>query len=246
MIFTNKGKMYRLLVNDIPVGTNSTKGTPIKALISMEQDEEPATMYSIYRDTEAKYVLFVTKNGIVKKTSLDEYINTKKKNGIGAISLREGDKLAAVTLIKDESLVLVTANGYVLKFNSLEIGATSRMTTGVKGINLGEDDYIVSALPIRNPNDALAIFSETGLGKKILPAEAVSQKRGGKGLICYKVSNATGPVRAATMICDEDTLLLIGDKTSICIAATDIPALGRASVGNQMIKNGKVIAVSKV
>ena len=246
MIFTNKGKMYRLLVNDIPVGTNSTKGTPIKALISMEQDEEPATMYSIYRDTEAKYVLFVTKNGIVKKTSLDEYINTKKKNGIGAISLREGDKLAAVTLIKDESLVLVTANGYVLKFNSLEIGATSRMTTGVKGINLGEDDYIVSALPIRNPNDALAIFSETGLGKKILPAEAVSQKRGGKGLICYKVSNTTGPVRAATMICDEDTLLLIGDKTSICIAATDIPALGRASVGNQMIKNGKVIAVSKV
>jgi DNA gyrase/topoisomerase IV subunit A len=85
-----------------------------------------------------------------------------------------------------------------------------------------------------------------GLGKKILPKEAISQKRGGKGLICYKTSDATGPVSAAAMISDEDTVLLIGDKTSICIAATDIPALGRASSGNQMIKNGKVIAVSKV
>ena len=246
MIFTNKGKMYRLLVNDIPAGTNTTKGTPIKALVAMESDEEPATMYSIYRDTDAKYVLFITKNGIVKKTTLDEYANTKKKNGIGAISLREGDSLAAVSLIKDEPLIIVSKNGYVIRFDSLEIGATSRMTTGVKGINLGADDEVIAALPVRNKNDALALFSETGLGKKILPKEAISQKRGGKGLICYKISDATGPVRAAAMVSDEDNLLIVSDKTSICIAATDIPALGRASIGNQMIKSGKVKTVSKV
>ncbi len=246
MIFTNKGKMYRLLVNDIPAGTNTTKGTPIKALVAMESDEEPATMYSIYRDTDAKYVLFITKNGIVKKTTLDEYANTKKKNGIGAITLREGDSLAAVSLIKDEPLIIVSKNGYVIRFDSLEIGATSRMTTGVKGINLGADDEVIAALPVRNKNDALALFSETGLGKKILPKEAISQKRGGKGLICYKVSDATGPVRAAAMVSDEDNLLIVSDKTSICIAATDIPALGRASIGNQMIKSGKVKTVSKV
>ena len=246
MIFTNKGKMYRLLVNDIPVGTNTTKGTPIKALIATESDEEPATMYSIYRDTDAKYVLFVTKNGIVKKTTLDEYTNTKKKNGIGAITLREGDSLAAVSLIKDEPLIIVSKNGYVIRFDSLEVGATSRMTTGVKGINLGADDEVIAALPVRNKNDALALFSETGLGKKILPKEAISQKRGGKGLICYKVSDTTGPVRAAAMVSDEDNLLIVSDKTSICIAATDIPALGRASIGNQMIKSGKVKTVSKV
>lgn len=246
MIFSDKGKMYRLLVNDIPVGTNTSKGTPIKALVSMEQDEEPATMYSIYRDTDAKYVLFVTKNGIVKKTTLDEYTNTKKKNGIGAITLREGDSLAAVSLIKDEPLIIVSTNGYVIRFDSKEIGSTSRMTTGVKGINLDKDDYVVAALPVRNSDDALALFSETGLGKKILPKEAVTQKRGGKGLICYKTTEATGPVRAAAMVSDEDTLLVVSNKTSICIAATDIPALGRASIGNQMIKNGKVITVSKV
>lgn len=246
MIFSDKGKMYRLLVNDIPVGTNTTKGTPIKALVSMEPDENPSTMYSIYRDTEAKYVLFVTKQGIVKKTTLEEYTNTKKKNGIGAITLKEGDSLAAVSLVKDEPLMIISAQGYVIRFDSMEIGATSRMTTGVKGINLGKDDYVVAALPVRNNEDALALFSENGLGKKILPKEAISQKRGGKGLICYKITDATGPVSAATMVSDEDTILLIGDKTSICIAATDIPALGRASSGNQMIKNGKVIAVSKV
>ena len=246
MIFSNKGKMYRLLVNDIPVGTNTTKGTPIKALVSMESDEEPAIMYSIYRDTDAKYVFFTTKNGIVKKTTLDEYTNTKKKNGIGAITLKDGDELASVVLIKDEPIILVTEQGYVLRFDSKEIGATSRMTTGVKGINLVEGDSIICALPVRNPNDALALFSEKGLGKKILPKEAVTQKRGGRGLICYKISEVSGPVRAAAMVSDEDSLLLVGDKKSICIAATDIPALGRASSGNQMIKNERVIAVSKV
>jgi DNA gyrase subunit A len=246
MIFSNKGKMYRLLVNDIPVGTNTTKGTPAKALVSMESDEEPAIMYSIYRDTDAKYVFFTTKNGIVKKTTLDEYTNTKKKNGIGAITLKDGDELASVVLIKDEPIILVTEQGYVLRFDSKEIGATSRMTTGVKGINLVEGDSIICALPVRNSNDALALFSEEGLGKKILPKEAVTQKRGGRGLICYKVSEVSGPVRAAAMVSDEDSLLLVGDKKSICIAATDIPALGRASSGNQMIKNERVIAVSKV
>ena len=246
MIFSNQGRMYRLLVNDIPVGTNVSKGQSIKSLIAMETNEEPAVMYSIYRDTDAKYVLFATKNGVVKKTALEEYINTKKKTGIGAITLKEGDELASVTLIKDEPLMLVTKNGYVLKFNSAEVSATSRMTSGVKGINLSTGDEVIAALPIRNANDALALFSENGLGKKILPKEIVTQKRAGKGLVCYKTTDATGPVRAAAMVSDEDTVLLVGDKTSICISAAEIPAMGRATIGNQMIKNGKVIAVSKV
>ena len=246
MIFSNQGRMYRLLVNDIPVGTNVSKGQSIKSLVAMETNEEPAIMYSIYRDTDAKYVLFATKNGIVKKTALEEYINTKKKTGIGAISLKEGDELAAVTLIKDEPLAIVTKQGYVLRFSSTEVSATSRMTAGVKGINLSKGDEVIAALPVRNPDDALALFSENGLGKKILPKETITQKRTGKGAVCYKVTDATGPIRAAILVSDEDNILLVGDKTSICISATDIPAMGRVSIGNQMIKNGKVIAASKV
>lgn len=246
MIFSNKGKMYRLLVNDVPVGTNVSKGTSIKSLINMEMDEEPAVMYSIYRDTDAKYVLFVTKNGLVKKTTLDEYVKTKKKTGIAAISLKDGDELAAVSLVKDEPLILISEKGYGIHFDSLEVGATSRTTSGVKGINLGDDDKVVAAIPIRNKTDKLAIFVQNGLAKKFDLSELPIQKRGGKGLMCYKPTDSTGMVSAATMIEDGDSVLILGDKSSICIDATEIPTLGRPSIGNQVIKNSKILSVSKV
>ena len=246
MIFSDKGKMYRLLVNDIPVGTNVSKGTSVKSLINMDTDEQPAVMYSIYRDTDAQYVLFVTKNGLVKKTSLEEYVKTKKKTGIAAITLKEGDELAAVSLIKDEQLILITSNGMGIRFDSKEIGATSRATSGVKGINIGADDKIVAAMAVRNGNDKIAIFAHGGLSKKIDLSELPLQKRAGKGLICYKPTNSTGKIAAATLVEDSDSVLIVGDKTSICISASDIHNLGRSSIGNQVIKNSKILSVSKV
>ena len=246
MVFTDKGRMYRLLVNDIPVGTNVTKGQSIKSLIAMESDETPTVIYSVYRDTDAQFVLFVTKNGLVKKTTLDEYMKTKKKSGIAAISLREGDELAAVSLIKDEQLILVTSTGMCIRFNSNEITPTSRTTSGVKGITLAEGDYVVAALPVRNVGDQIALFAQNGLGKKFEMTELPLQKRAGKGLMCYKGSDATGSVTAATLVSDEDNVLILGDKSSICIEATEIPSLGRASIGNQLIKNSKILSVSKV
>ena len=246
MIFSNKGKMYRLLVNDIPVGTNVSKGQSIKSLINMETDEEPAVMYSIYRDTDAQFVLFVTKNGLVKKTSLEEYVKTKKKTGIAAISIKEGDELAAVSLVKDEQLILITKNGMAIRFDSKEVTPTSRATAGVKGIALGADDLVIAAQPVRNTKDKLAIFSQSGLSKKFGLEELPLQKRAGKGLMCYKPTDSTGPVSAAALVEDADNVLILGDKNSICIEAKEIPSLGRASIGNQVIKNSKIISVSKV
>ena len=246
MIFTNQGRMYRLLVNDIPIGTNVSQGQSVRSLISMEKDEEPVIIYSIYRDTDAKYVLFVTKNGIVKKTTLDEYVKTKKKTGIGAISFRENDELVAVSLIKDEMITIITENGYSLTFDSKEITPTSRMTIGVKGINLGEGDRVAAALAIRDKNDCLAIFSENGLAKKVAPSEMIVAKRAGKGVLCYKPTASSGKVVAATLVNDEDNVLVLGDKSSICVSAKEIPTLGRISLGNQIIKNSKIISVSKV
>ena len=246
MIFSNQGKMYRLLVNDVPVGTNTTKGQAVKSLVAMEAGEEPAVMYSIYRDTDAKYVLFVTKNGMVKKTTLDEYVKTKKKTGIAAITLKDGDSLAAVSLIKDEPLILITANGMSIKFDSNEITPTSRTTSGVKGINLADGDYVIAALPVRDSSDKLAIFSQSGLAKKIELSELPTQKRAGKGLICYKVANTTGLVAAACLVSDTDNILVLGEKSSICISANDLPNLGRAPTGNQIIKNTRINSVSKV
>mgnify|MGYP003603637489 CR=1 FL=1 len=246
MIFTDQGRMYRLLVNDIPVGTNVSKGQSIKSLVAMETNENPTIIYSIYRDTDAKYVLFVTKNGLVKKTTLDEYVKTKKKTGIAAITLKEGDSLAAVSLIKDEPIVLVTAEGMVINFNSSDITATSRATSGVKGIALKDGDSIVAALPVRHATDDLAVFSETGLGKKMKLAEFVLQKRGGKGLIGYKVTSSTGPLMGAALVANDDTILFVGDKNSICTNATEIPLLSRTSIGNQMIKTDHLMSVSKI
>ena len=246
MVFTDKGKMYRLLVNDIPVGTNVSKGTSIKSLINMDMDEQPAVMYSIYRDTDATYVLFITKNGLVKKTNLDEYIKTKKKTGIAAITIKEGDELAAVSLIKDEQIIITTSNGMSIRFDSNEISPTSRATSGVKGITLADGDSVVSGIPVRNAKDKLAVFVAGGSAKRIDLSELPLQKRAGKGLMCYKPTDSTGKVSAAALVEDGDCVLVIGDKGSICIEATEIPVLGRASIGNQVIKNSKIMSVSKV
>ena len=246
MIFTDKGKMYRLLVNDIPVGTNTSAGQSIKALVAMEPNENATVIYSIYRDTDAKYVLFVTKNGMVKKTALEEYIQTKKKTGIAAISIKEGDELVSVSLVKDEPIILLTKNGMGIKFNSLEVGATSRVTAGVKGINLNAKDQVVAALPVRDEKDYLAIFSHKGLAKKFPSSELPLQKRSGKGLICHKVTESNGELAAAALISDEDTLLVCGDSNTICIAAKDITAGSRAAIGTLAIKGNAVVSVSKV
>ena len=246
MIFTDKGKMYRLVVNNIPEGTNTTKGTPVRALIEMEAGENVRTIYSIYKDTDAKFVLFITKKGLVKKTNLEEYIGTKKSKGIGAITLKEGDAISSVTLVKDEPLIIVSQKGYAIKFNTSEITPTSRMTAGVKGINLSEDDEVIAALPIRHTEDDLAIFSSKGYGKRLPLSELPSQKRGGKGVMGYKENSISGFATAAQLVNDEDLTLLIGDKTSICISAKEIPVMTKSAMGNMMLKSNKILSVSKV
>ena len=246
MIFTNQGNMYRLLVDNIPVGTNVSKGTPITGLIEMEENEKPTVIYSIYRDTDAKYILFVTKGGLVKKTSLEEYTKTKKKNGILAINIKDNDELASVFLVKDEDIILITELGNAIRFNSMEIGATSRATSGVKGIGLKEGDAVSLALPIHDPNDQLGIFLSSGIGKKVKLSELPAQKRAGKGLAITKLNDEYDYVSAAALISDEDNVLIVGNLTSVCISAADVPSLGRAATGNIMIKGNKIKSVSKI
>ena len=246
MVFTDKGRMYRILVDNIPEGTNASKGVPIKSLIEVESFENPTLIYSIYYDTDAKYILFVTKNGTIKKTPLDEYSKTKKRSGVTAISLREGDEIASVSLIKDEQIMLLSKNGMAIKFKTSDVSPSGRATMGVKGINLGAEDEVVSALPIRNEEDQLAIFTENGLGKRVKLSEFVSQTRGGKGVICYKPNGSTGKVVSATLVSDTDSLLVSGSKKSICISANDITTVGRTSSGVQIIKEGCITSISKI
>lgn len=240
MIFTNQGNMYRLLVDDIPEGTNASKGFPVDALVEMNSNEKAQVIYSIYRDTTAQYICFVTKQGIIKKTSLDEYLKTSKKKGLIAIKLREGDEIASAFLIKDENVFIFTKKNQGIRFKSTDVGATSRITTGIKGIELNKEDEVLTAIPIRNENDYLAIFSENGMGKKFPVKDITIQGRGGKGQKYGK-----DPVAAITLLDNNDTVLVVGNKTSICVKASDIPISNKNTIGNIIIK-GNIVGVSKI
>ena len=245
LLFTNKGKMYRIIVDNIPIGTNVSKGSNVSTLINLENDEKVIAITNLARGNENKYVVFITKNGLFKKTSIEEYTKTKRSTGIAAINLKDGDSIANIELMNDEDMIVITKKGYSIHFETKEIAAIGRVTAGVKAIKLADDDEVLVGLPIRDKKETIAIFSSFGNAKKTNIDEFPLQARAGKGVVAYKVSPATGDVVGATMINDEDNILLVG-KTSICVAATDIPQLGRAAIGNIMIKNGQINSITKL
>ncbi len=241
MVFSSKGKMYRVLVDNIPEGTNASNGTPISTLIEFENGEKPMAFTTMTRDTDKKFIFFATKNGTIKKVPLDEY-DKMKRTGIIAISFKDGDELADVTFINQEQMLLVTKNGMTIRFGTAEMPISSRTAQGVKGMKLNDGDSVIAALPIVNPADYLAIVSKNGLGKKMQIDELTLQNRGGKGLLCYK-----GEIAGAEIIKESDNLLINGDKSSIVISGKDIPTLGRVSMGNIMLKNNEqVISITQV
>ena len=241
MVFSSKGKMYRVLVDNIPESTNASNGTPISTLIEFENGEKPMAFTTMTRDTDKKFIFFATKNGTIKKVPLDEY-DKMKRTGIIAISFKDGDELADVTFINQEQMLLVTKNGMAIRFGTAEMPISSRTAQGVKGMKLNDGDSVIAALPIVDPVDYLAIVSKNGLGKKMQIDELTLQNRGGKGLLCYK-----GEIAGAEIIKESDNLLINGDKSSIVISGKDIPTLGRISMGNIMLKNNEqVISITQV
>lgn len=243
MVFSNAGKMYRVLVNDLPVGTNATKGLPISNFIKIEPNEKVIATTSLYRKTNAEYVVFITKCGLVKKTCLSEYTSIKKGTGIAAIKLKDGDSIANVTFIKDEPLVLISEMGNCIRFETTQIAPIGRNTSGVKSIKLDEGDSVLIGLPIHNYNDCLAIFTNIGNGKKISINDLPLQARGGKGV---RIAPKGCFVVGAAFICDEDDILLTNKTNSICVNAKDIPEMGRTANGNIMIKTGSITHITKL
>lgn len=241
MVFSSKGKMYRVLVDNIPEGTNASNGAPISSLIEFENGEVPMAFTTLTRDTDKKFIFFATKNGTIKKVPLNEY-DKMKRTGIIAISFKDDDELADVTFINQEQMILVTKNGMTIRFGTAEMPISSRTAQGVKGMKLNDGDSVIAALPIADSADYLAIVSKNGLGKKIKIDELTLQNRGGKGLMCYKEE-----IAGAEIIKETDNLLINGNKSSIVISGKDIPTLGRASMGNIMLKNNdQTISITQV
>ena len=237
LLFTKKGKMFKIIVDEVPVGTNVSKGVHVGTLINMDQDDEVIAITSLARSNTAKYVVFFTKRGLMKKTFLDEYTKVKRSTGIAAIKINDGDSIANVEFINEEDILVITKNGMSIHFESKNVNPIGRVAAGVKTIKLNENDEVVVGLPIHSDNDIVAIFSTKGYGKKTSIKEFTIQGRGGKGLVIYKPSAVYGQIAGAIIVSDKDTILLIGQPSSICIAATDLPLLTRTSFGNIMIKS---------
>jgi DNA gyrase subunit A len=239
MFFTNTGKMFRTVVDNVPDGTNATKGVPISSLIQLENNEKVIAVTSLHRKTIPQFAIFVTKNGLFKKTFLTEYLGAKRNAGIVAIKLREGDSVASVIFQDAEDMVIISKAGMGIRFETKTIGAVGRVSQGIKGINLKEDDEIIAALPVHKDTDNIGIFTVDGLGKKIKIDELPKQARGGKG-----VSVSKKQIAGAAMIDDEDNILLAGAH-SICISAKDVPLVGKTADGNIMTKN-RIVSISKI
>lgn len=237
LLFTKKGKMFKIIVDEVPIGTNASKGVHVGTLINMDQDDEVIAITSLARSNTAKYVVFFTKQGLMKKTLLDEYTKIKRSTGIAAIKLNENDSIANVEFINEENILVITKNGMSIHFESKNVNPVGRVAAGVKTIKLNIEDEVVVGLPIHSDNDTIAIFSTKGYGKKTSIKEFTIQGRGGKGLVIYRPSAVYGNIAGAAVVSNKDTILLTGQPNSICIAATDLPLLTRTSFGNIMIKS---------
>lgn len=245
MIFTKSGKMYRMLVDEVPEGTNATKGTSLFNLLSLENNDDIVMITSLYYKTKAKYIVFFTKNGLIKKTKLEEYTGTKKKTGIQAIKIKDGDGIANVTFLADEKVVLVTKKGFAIKFETKSIDPTSRVTMGVKGIKLAEGDEVLLGLPVHDEvNDYFTIVTEDGCGRRLKIKNIPLQNKGGIGA---KVCADGKKIAAAAMLAETDEAVIIGTPNNICISAKDIPVLeNRMTEGSKLINGSKVNYIIKL
>lgn len=241
MFFTSKGKMFRYLADDIPTGTNVSRGTLISDLIKLDKDEKVMAVTTLHRSSTPKYIIFITKNGMIKKSYLEEYMKTNRNSGIAALKLKEGDEVVNIIFQDEEELVLITKNGMSIRFGTKDINPIGRISQGVIGIKLSEGDEVIAGMPIHKLTDYVAIFSSDGLGKKVNLNEFVIQGRGGKGNIVSKEK-----VVGAAMISDEDNILISGNASSVCISAKDVPLLGRIAAGNIMIKGNKILSITKI
>ncbi|MDD6202193.1 MAG: DNA gyrase subunit A [Lachnospiraceae bacterium] len=249
MFFTNFGRVYRMKAYEIPEAGRTARGTAIINLLHLNPGEKISAIIPIKDYEENKNLFMVTKKGIVKKTSVMEYSNVRKK-GLAAINLREDDELIEVkTTDKDTEIFLVTKHGMCIRFKETDVRATGRISMGVIGMNLSDGDEIVG-MQLDHQGDSLLIVSENGMGKRTYLNEFTIQRRGGKGVKCYKVTEKTGYVVGVKAVNDDHEIMMITTEGIIIqLRMEDISTLGRITSGVKMINlndNVKVAKIAKV
>jgi DNA gyrase subunit A len=249
LFFTNKGRVYKLRAYEIPDAGRQAKGTNLINLIAIESDEKIQTVLTVTDERKEGFLFMGTKQGIVKKTPLSEFKNLRK-SGLIAISLKDGDELLKVkNTYGDANIMVVTQNGYAVKFNERDVRSMGRTASGVKAINLKEDDIAV-CMDIAVDGEELLVISENGYGKRTPIAEYKLQNRGGVGLITYKISDKTGKLAGATICKVDDELMLINSSgVAIRINVSDISVTSRSAMGVTLMRtteDEKVVAIAKI
>lgn len=249
--FTSKGKVYRLKAYQIPDAGRTARGTAIVNLLQLQPDEKITAMIPFNNEGNDKYLFMATRSGMVKKTKLSQYANVRK-NGLTAIVLREGDELIEVKASSgDEDIILVSKKGMSIIFSERDVRKTGRSSMGVKGMKLASDDEVVG-MQLTRQGEALLTVSEFGMGKRTLLSEFRRQNRGGRGLICHKLTDKTGDLIGAKLVNNEREILLITNEgILIRIAVSYISVIGRNTSGVKLMSidresNIRVASIAKV
>jgi DNA gyrase subunit A len=251
LFFTDLGRVHWLKVYEIPEAGRATKGKAIVNLLQVSQEEKIAAILSIPRFEEGKYVVMATRQGLIKKTSLDAYSNPRA-GGVRAINLEEGDKLISVRLTSgNDDILLGTKLGLSIRFHEEEARAMGRVATGVWGIRLREGDDVISmeTLP-EGVQTSILTVTENGYGKRTALSEYRKQGRGGQGVITIQATERNGNVVAALQVQeDEEVMLMTAGGKTVRLAARDIRVIGRNTQGVRLIEpgeGGRVVAVARL
>lgn len=251
LFFSNKGKLYRLRGYEIPEASRTAKGTAIVNLLRLDPGERISAVIPINSFAEGKYLLMSTKNGMIKKTPLLEY-NSARKTGLQSITLKDEDELINVKLTDgQDNVVIITENGICITFDEKDVRPMGRTAQGVIGIKLDDDDNVIGmeSIIVGDKNTLLTI-TENGFGKRTELDEYRVQKRGGRGVITYKITPKTGKLVGAQIASeDEDVMLITDTGTIIRISVGDISVLGRSTQGVTLMRTsdgGKVVSIETI
>lgn len=251
LFFTNTGKVYKIKAYEIPEGKRTARGTPVVNFLNLMQHERVTAVMPVKEFSNERYLVAVTRNGIIKKTSLEQF-DKNRKNGLMAIKLKEGDELIDVKQTTGSNkIIIVTRYGKAICFNEADVREMGRMAGGVKSIQLDENDEVVS-MALAEKNEELLVVTSEGYGKRTPVKNYPVQKRGGKGILTYDKNKfeKTGPLVGAMIVNEDDEVMLINsDGIIIRIKAGDVSRLGRTTQGVKIMKvadDANIIAIAKI
>jgi len=231
MFFANTGQAYWLKVHEIPQASRAARGKPIVHCLGMKPNEQVTALVRVKEFAESECLIFATRLGTVKKTLLSEYANVRA-NGIRAINIDDGDELIDVQISDATSdIILATTRGMSIRFHQGDVREMGRATTGVKGIELDKGDAVIGMVVLRR-DATILVVSEHGYGKRSELSEYRVQKRGGKGIITFKVTDKTGPLVALKEVLPDDELMMITKHGVIIrVPVEGIRVIGRNTQG---------------